>query len=91
MTNILIIEDDEKIQYFLENALLEMDADLKISITESAADALVMAQNEYYDVFIVDIQLVDYKGTDLVKQLRSIETYKYTPIIFETAIVTSSI
>lgn len=91
MTRILIVEDDEKIQHFLENAIYELDANLQIFHSVSAADALTMAQREQYDAFIVDIQLVDYKGTDLVKQLRSIQTYKYTPIIFETAIVTEEL
>lgn len=91
MTNILIIEDDEKIQQLLESALLELNANLKIAVTASAADALVMSQKKQFDVFIVDIQLVDYKGTDLVEQLRSTQTYKYTPIIFETAVVTEEL
>lgn len=91
MLHILIIEDDEKIQQFLERALFDLDADLQLSFSISAADALVMAQKQRFDVFIVDIQLVDYKGTDLVKQLRAIQTYKYTPIIFETAIVTEEL
>ncbi|AMM95836.1 LytTR family DNA-binding domain-containing protein [Peribacillus simplex] len=91
MTHILIVEDDENIQQFLKRALFELDADLHLSFSVSAADALVMVQRQRYDVFIVDIQLVDYKGTDLVKQLRSIQTYKYTPIIFETAVVTEEL
>ncbi|KMY41497.1 LytR/AlgR family response regulator transcription factor [Peribacillus loiseleuriae] len=91
MTQILIIEDEEKIQQFLEHALFELDEDLQLSFSGSATDALVMAQKKQFDVFIVDIQLLDYKGTDLVKQLRSIQTYKYTPIIFETAIVSEEL
>lgn len=91
MTQILIIEDEEKIQQFLERALFELDADLQLSFSNSATEALVMAQTQRFDLFIVDIQLLDYKGTDLVKQLRSIQTYKYTPIIFETAIVTEEL
>lgn len=35
-------------------------------------------------LFIIDIQLEDYKGTDLAKQLRGLPEYRYTPIIFET-------
>lgn len=91
MTNVLIIEDDEKIQQLLESALLEMNANLQIAITDSAADALEMSRKKQFDVFIVDIQLVDYKGTDLVEQLRATGTYKYTPIIFATAIVTEEL
>lgn len=91
MTQILIIEDEEKIQQFLEHALIELDEGLQLSFSGSATDALIMAQKKRFDVFIVDIQLLDYKGTDLVKQLRSIQTYRYTPIIFETAIVTEEL
>ena len=34
-------------------------------------------------LFILDIQLEDYKGTSLAKQLRELPEYKYTPIILK--------
>jgi DNA-binding LytR/AlgR family response regulator len=91
MKHILIVEDDGEIQQFLKHALIELDADIRLSFSVNATDALVIAKKEQIDIFMVDIQLLDYKGTDLVKQLRSIKTYKYTPIIFETAVVTEEL
>lgn len=41
LTHILIIEDDEKILQFLEHALCDLEADLQLSFSVSAADALV--------------------------------------------------
>lgn len=89
--HVLIIEDDPVILQFLTETLKELDSNLHISISNSATESFTMAKKQKFDLFIVDIQLVDYKGTDLVKQLRSIQTYKYTPIIFETAIVTEEL
>ncbi|MGE7921509.1 LytR/AlgR family response regulator transcription factor [Viridibacillus sp. NPDC093762] len=89
--NVLIIEDDQAIQKFLKNTLEILPQEFKIYHTESAAEALNLAKNIEMDFFIVDIQLVDYKGTDLVKQLRTMPTYMYTPIVFETAVLTEEL
>lgn len=89
--NVLIIEDDQAIQKFLQNTLEMLPQVFKIHHTDSAAEALNLAENIKMDFFIVDIQLVDYKGTDLVKQLRTMPTYMYTPIVFETAVLTEEL
>lgn len=91
MIRILVIEDDEHIQHFLGDAIQKLASDIQLIYTSSAAEALDIALKQQVDVFVVDIQLVDYKGTDLVKQLRHIPAYKYTPIVFETAIITEEL
>lgn len=91
MEHILVIEDDEKIQEFLTSALLEVNADFRIHISASAAKALQLAKEYSISLFIIDIQLLDYKGTDLAKELRELKEYKYTPMIFATAIATEEL
>src|SRR5690606_14030824 len=39
----------------------------------------------------IDIQLTDYKGTDLANKLRNLQKYRYTPMIFATAIATEEL
>ncbi|WP_229775528.1 response regulator [Anaerosalibacter bizertensis] len=39
-------------------------------------------------MFLLDIQLKDYSGFELAKEIRNIDNYKLTPIIFVTAIPT---
>jgi DNA-binding LytR/AlgR family response regulator len=89
--NVLIIEDDRAIQKFLKNTLEILPQEFTIYHTDSATEALNLAKDIEMDFFIVDIQLVDYKGTDLVKQLRTMPTYVYTPIVFETAVLTEEL
>ncbi|KAB8137737.1 response regulator transcription factor [Gracilibacillus oryzae] len=91
MIRVLIIEDDQQVQTFLSKLFNELENEIQVSTTVSAAEAFQMAKEIPFDLLIVDIQLVDYKGTDLVQQIRSMEAYKYTPIIFETAIVTEEL
>lgn len=91
MTRILIVEDDEKIQAFLTNTINQINDTIEIFTTTNASKALQLAKEELIDIFLVDIQLEDYKGTDLVEQLRALPQYKFTPIIFETAVITEEL
>lgn len=87
----LIIEDDQRVQQFLRVALMRLQPTIQIEVTDSAVEALVIAKAKTIDLFIVDIQLVDFKGTDLVKQIRMIPAYRFTPIVFETGIATEEL
>ncbi|ALS74076.1 hypothetical protein AUC31_01875 [Planococcus rifietoensis] len=91
MNHILIIEDDEQIQQFLRFILLEMNRNFHIHISPSAEQALDIANRYNISLFIIDIQLTDYKGTDLANKLRNLQKYRYTPMIFATAIATEEL
>ncbi len=86
MSKILLVEDNQaaiaKIRQFIKN----IDAALELVTCTEAGAAYILAQQEKVDLFILDIQLEDYKGTSLAAQLRSLPEYKYTPIIFESAL-----
>ncbi len=86
MSKILLVEDNQaaiaKIRQFIKN----IDAALELVTCTEAGAAYMLAQQEKVDLFILDIQLEDYKGTSLAAQLRSLPEYKYTPIIFESAL-----
>lgn len=91
MKHVLIIEDDEKIQQFLHSILTEVDNSFYLHVSPSAAQALEIANTHEISLFFIDIQLTDYKGTDLANELRALHQYKYTPMIFATAIVTEEL
>ena len=86
MSKILLVEDNQaaisKIRQFIKN----IDAALELVTCKEAGAAYSLAQKEKVDLFILDIQLEDYKGTNLAAQLRNLPEYKYTPIIFESAL-----
>lgn len=83
---ILLVEDNHaavvKIRQFIEN----IDTALELLTCKEAGAAYILAQKQKVDLFILDIQLKDYKGTSLAAQLRGLPEYKYTPIIFESAL-----
>lgn len=83
---VLIVEDDLKIQNFLIKSILEIENNIQVKTSTSSEKALRIARNYSIDIFILDIQLIDYKGTQLAKQIRKLDKYKYTPIIFATVL-----
>lgn len=86
MNNILLVEDEASTAKLIEQYISEMGGDIQTISFTKAAEALQYARRETVDLFILDIQLLDYKGTSLAKQVRSMPEYKYTPIIFATAL-----
>lgn len=84
--NILIVEDELHIQKLLSACICEVDDTAEIYMSDSSLGALEIAKEKSIDIFLLDIQLIDYKGTELAKELRAIEQYQYTPMIFATAL-----
>lgn len=82
---ILIVEDDAIIRNGLESMVRGIDKELEIISTEFAAKALKYTKKHKIDAFFLDIQLKDYSGIELAKQIREINRYKFTPIVFITA------
>lgn len=86
MGKILIVEDDQKVAALLKQYITEIDGSREIILISRAAEAYRYAKVESLELFILDIQLLDYKGTSLAKQLRALPQYKFTPIIFASAL-----
>lgn len=83
---VLIVEDNPGAVKRLEQFIHNLAPNLETAAFSEAGMALDFARKETVSVFILDIQLADYKGTSLARQLRALPEYKYTPIIFETAL-----
>ncbi|MHA0856982.1 LytR/AlgR family response regulator transcription factor [Paenibacillus sp. CMAA1364] len=84
--NILIVEDDPHITQLLLACIQDVDSSIRVISAVQSGQALSIAQQEVIDLFILDIQLTDYKGTKLAHQLRAMDQYSYTPIFFATAL-----
>ncbi|GIN74078.1 DNA-binding response regulator [Bacillus sp. J14TS2] len=89
--NILIVEDDINIQKLIISSIQEVESDVEVYTTDRSMSALEIATENSIDIFILDIQLTDYKGTKLAKELRTMEQYRYTPMIFATALANEEI
>lgn len=89
--NILVVEDELNIQKLLSSCIHEVDDTAQIYMSDSSLGALKIAKENSIDIFLLDIQLIDYKGTQLAKELRAMERYQYTPMIFATALANEEI
>ncbi len=80
---ILAVEDDPHIQILL-SYLLQSRYDLVL--VASAADALRVASDQRFDLFLLDINLQeDATGVDVLNALRRMPRYRATPAIACTA------
>lgn len=86
MSTVVLVEDNANAVRGIKQYIKNIDSSLEVAVFSEAGEAYSFARKETAAVFILDIQLADYKGTGLAKQLRSLPEYKYTPIIFETAL-----
>lgn len=86
MRKIMLVEDNQAAVRRMKQYIKNIDPNLEIYAFAEAGAAYRFAQKELISLFILDIQLTDYKGTSLAKQIRSLPQYKYAPIIFETVL-----
>ncbi|MGO1478925.1 LytR/AlgR family response regulator transcription factor [Senegalia sp. (in: firmicutes)] len=87
MSKILIVEDRELIRKSIIKIIREIDDNIEIITTEYASKALDISKEKDIDTFILDIGLRDYSGIELGQQLRNLNKYIITPIIFITSMV----
>ena len=83
---ILLAEDNRGAVRRIVEYIGKISGELEVISFAGAGEALRYARENEIALFIIDIQLEDYKGTDLAKQLRGLPEYRYTPIIFETGL-----
>ncbi|MEN9839526.1 MAG: hypothetical protein RL177_1005 [Bacteroidota bacterium] len=86
----LHVEDNAEVRsivkYFLRKKRFHVDA------AESGQDAIQLAQEERYDVIIMDVNLGEgMDGIETTRRLRGLSNYKDVPIIAVTANLTTNI
>lgn len=86
----LHVEDNAEVRsivrYFLRKKRFQVDA------AENGQDALQLAQDEHYDVIIMDVNLGEgMDGIETTRRLRGLSNYKDVPIIAVTANLTTNI
>ncbi len=85
MPKILLVEDETSLVSMLNKGLSEEDFELTVAF--DGTTALDMAQQQSFDLIILDILLPDKSGIEICKILR--EQNILTPIIFLTALGSS--
>jgi len=68
---ILIVEDEEKVAFFLKESLSDLESGYDVVSTPSAEEALLAIDDCGFDLVIADFRLPGRNGLDLIGQLRS--------------------
>ncbi|AXF18661.1 heavy metal response regulator transcription factor [Paraburkholderia caledonica] len=77
---ILVIEDEPKTGAYLKKGLEE--SGYSVDLANDGADGLLLAQEQDYDVIVLDVMLPTMDGWAVLKVLRATHT---TPVLFLTA------
>ena len=84
MYNILILEDDCIQLKTLSEIIKQSSHMYRVYETTNTIEALKIAKQEMIDLFFLDINLVNESGLKFALQIRKIESYRLTWIIFVT-------
>ena len=88
--NILVVEDNEYYMNLICNVLKQI-SNINVHRASNSAEAYKYAMEISIDVFIVDIildskVLGDVSGIQFIERIRTINKYKFTPIIITTSL-----
>ncbi|MBF0492556.1 MAG: sigma-54-dependent Fis family transcriptional regulator [Deltaproteobacteria bacterium] len=67
--NLLLIEDDEELSSYI--SLYLQSKDYPVSIAYNSKEALKLIQNHEFDLVLLDIQLPDGDGIDLIRHIKN--------------------
>src|SRR4029079_3184781 len=70
--HVLVVDDDTDVRGLLA-AVLENDGTAKVTEAASGAGAMNILAREEFDVAVVDVQLPDHSGLDILRWARAAE------------------
>jgi len=79
---ILIVDDSESIREVVSFTL--ENEGYKVLVGEDGKDALKFLDNRPIDLIITDLHMPEMDGIELIKEVRSMDSYKHIPILFLT-------
>lgn len=85
MKKIILIEDESSVVSFIKKGLQELD--YNISVAFDGKTGIKMAEDNDFDLIILDIMLPDINGLEVCKEIR--KNNKTVPILFLTALDSS--
>jgi two-component system chemotaxis response regulator CheY len=80
MQRVLIIDDSSATRAYIRAALEEM-AEMQVSEAASGFDALRVLPRERFDLLVVDINMPNINGLELISFIRRSETHRDTPLL----------
>ena len=82
MTKILAVDDSASMRQMVSFTL--KSAGFEVSEASDGVEALKAAQSQAFDIVISDVNMPNMDGLTLVKELRNLANYKFTPILMLT-------
>lgn len=79
-SHILIVDDSSAMRAYVR-AALEDSGTVEIAEASSGFDALRLLPREKFDLVIVDINMPNINGLELISFMRKSETHKSTPLL----------
>jgi two-component system chemotaxis response regulator CheY len=80
MQRVLIIDDSSATRAYVRAALEEL-ADMQVTEAASGFDALRILPRERFDLLLVDINMPNINGLELISFIRRSETHRDTPLL----------
>ncbi|OZI05490.1 hypothetical protein BWI93_25170 [Siphonobacter sp. BAB-5385] len=78
---ILIVEDDKDVQQYLQQLL----SSYALTVAEHGLQALVLLQDQTFDLVLTDVMMPEMNGIELCKKIRQSPKLAYLPIVMLTA------
>lgn len=85
MNRILLVEDNGHNSRLIDQILMDMDIGIELSIAESGKGAIQLANENDFDLVIMDISLPDMNGIDVTNEIKRNLNYKEVPFMVATA------
>ena len=82
MARILVVDDSTTMRQMVSFTLV--DAGHDVVEASDGTKALTAARGRKFDLVITDVNMPGMNGLDLVKSLRGLEEFKFTPILVLT-------
>ena len=84
LQKVLLVEDETDIQQ-IAHVALEMVGGLEVAICSGGAEALEIVRRFAPDLILLDVMMPHMDGPETLRQLREMEEFRDTPIVFMTA------
>lgn len=82
MPHILTVDDSASMRQMVAFTL--RDAGYEVSEAGDGTEALAIAENEKFDLVLADVNMPKMDGISLIKKLRELSSYQYTPLLMLT-------
>lgn len=82
MTKILAVDDSASMRQMVSFTL--KSAGFDVTEASDGVEALQVAKSNSFDVVISDVNMPNMDGLSLVKELRALSNYRFTPILMLT-------